>query len=166
MCEQSDSADATGNSALIPNNAAAGCGESFGPGDPTYVFWQLPGDAARITFCPWFLDMAMNSAVPSTNVFADTRRLDELRDRVAMWALNWGPWGYGTPTPNIQNFQLFDAIMISAVSHHDLFHNRIMLTLLLQLTHTNAAGSRQLSSPRGAASTHFDEVTHIFHRCP
>ncbi len=60
--------------------------------------------------------MAMESAVPSTTVFADTRRIDQLRDRVAAWSQNWGPWGYGTPTPNIQNFQLFDAIMISAVS--------------------------------------------------
>ncbi|CAF9919305.1 hypothetical protein IMSHALPRED_004586 [Imshaugia aleurites] len=166
ICEQSDSALATGNPALVPDDAAAGCEEVFSPGAPSYVFWQLPGDAARVSFCEWFLKMVIDSAVPSTSVFADTRRLDELRDRVATWPLNWGPWGFGTPTPNIQKFQLFDAIMISAVGHHAIHHVRTILTFFTQLTHTIPAGSRKPSSVGGPASTYLKQINNISHGYP
>lgn len=104
--------------AVFHANQVALCGDEWSEGAPAYVFWQVEFDAARISFCGWYLKEVMENAPP------DLRKLTTILQRLsaapatpALWSLPYGPPGAGAiGQPSIQNFQMFDAIMILAVS--------------------------------------------------
>ena len=94
------------------------CTDDWQENAPAYVFWQVNLDAARISFCGWYLKEVMANSPP------DLRRLTTILQKLSaapgsapLWKLPQGTPGAGqVGRPSIENFQMFDATMILAVS--------------------------------------------------
>ena len=108
----------TNTDAIFHQSQVVLCGDEWVEGAPAYVFWQVDLDAARISFCGWYLKEIM-----AENLL-DLRKLTNILQRLSaapgsapLWSLPQGPPGAGqVGKPSIENFQTVDAIMTLAVS--------------------------------------------------
>lgn len=54
--------------AVFPKSQVQLCTDYWREGAPAYVFWQVSLDAARISFCGWYLDEIMRNQPPDLRV--------------------------------------------------------------------------------------------------
>ncbi|KAM0798382.1 hypothetical protein BDR22DRAFT_859920 [Usnea florida] len=122
--------------ALLFKSQVALCTYQWEKGAPAYVFWQVSYDAARISFCGWYLDEIMRKQPPDLRkLTAVLQRLGAAPGSAPTWDYPQGVTGSGQEgTPSIENFQMFDA------------------TMMLALTHTLIGGRRRFSQQDGGDS--------------
>ena len=104
--------------AVFPKSQVALCTDNWQEGAPAYVFWQANLDAARISFCGWYLDEIMRNQPPDLRVLTTAlQRISAAPGSAPLWNLPQGVPGAGQiGRPSIENFQMFDATMMLAVS--------------------------------------------------
>lgn len=104
--------------AVFSKSQVALCTDDWVEGAPAYVFWQVNLDAARISFCGWYLDEIMRNQPPDLRVLTTVlQRLSDAPGSAPLWNLPQGVPGAGQiGRPSIENFQMFDATMMLAVS--------------------------------------------------
>ena len=109
--------DSKGN-AVFHKSQVALCTDDWYEGAPAYVFWQVSTDAARISFCGWYLDEIMRNQPPDLRKLTTVlQRLSAAPGSAPLWNLPQGVPGAGQiGRPSIENFQMFDATMMLAVS--------------------------------------------------
>lgn len=96
------------------------CSDDWQEGAPAYVFWQVNLDAARISFCGWYLKEVTDKSRSDLRVLTEVlQRMSVGSGQAALWSLPRGPPGAGQiGRPSIQNFQMIEAVMTLAVSQY------------------------------------------------
>lgn len=128
----------TNSDAIFRTSQVKLCGDEWQEGAPAYVFWQVDFDAARISYCGWYLKEVIATNPPDLRQLTTIlQRLSAVPGSPPLWSLPQGPPGAGQAgIPSIQNFQMVDAMMTLAVSQFD---PRLLVYIKLVLTFGSAA---------------------------